>query len=93
EPVSKGQRLAAYVRTLRKELLWLARATGHPHPALIRADQFEVLDGRFGSASAQEVFGYQSGWGLPPAAEREALSSWVSGAWPQQPAKPATSAL
>ena len=62
-------RFANYIRTLRMELLHLSRAMGHVHPALVRRDQFELLDGRFGSAPLDSVFGLADGWGELPAAD------------------------
>jgi glutamate synthase (ferredoxin) len=61
DPASKSTRLANYVITLRKELLALCRACGVPHPSLLRPDDFEVLDDRFGSVTVADLFGYQSG--------------------------------
>ncbi len=92
DPAAKAERAATYLRTLRKELLWLARAAGHPHPSLVRADQFRVLDDRFGATDAGQLFGYAPGLGQPPASEREWLEAWVSG--PFEPtAGPRLSAL
>jgi len=65
DPESKAARLANYVITLRKDVLALSRACGVPHPALITADQLELLDGRFGAKTIAELFGYGRGFGLP----------------------------
>lgn len=65
DPTSKGARLANYMITLRKDILALSRACGVPHPALITADQLELLDDRFGAKTIAEVFGYGRGFGLP----------------------------
>lgn len=73
DPTLKSVRLANYVANLRHEILQLARACGKVHPSLIGADQLEILDGRFGSTPANEVFGYQMGWGLPSMADRESI--------------------
>ncbi|MGK2957424.1 MAG: glutamate synthase-related protein [Acidimicrobiales bacterium] len=73
DPTLKSVRLASYVATLRHEILQLTRACGRAHPALIGAEQLEILDGRFGSTTATEVFGYQPGWGLPSAQDQEAI--------------------
>lgn len=73
DPESKADRLAAYVLTLRKGLLRLSRACGVPHPALIAQEHFEVLDGRFGSATLADLFGYREGWGLPSAAQQQEI--------------------
>jgi glutamate synthase (ferredoxin) len=65
DPTSKAARLANYVASLRKELLWLSRACGEPHPGLVTGEHIEILDDRFGSTSMWEVFDYERGWGLP----------------------------
>lgn len=65
DPTSKAERLANYIMTLRKDVLALSHACGVPHPALITADQLELLDDRFGSRSIADVFGYGRGFGLP----------------------------
>lgn len=64
-PTEKAPRLANYVRTLRKEMMWLARAAGVNHPALLTTDHFDLLDGCFRARSATEIFGYDPAWGLP----------------------------
>ncbi len=69
DPTSKAGRLANYVITLRKDVLALSRACGVPHPALITADQLELLDGRFGAKTIAELFGYGRGFGLPSPAD------------------------
>jgi glutamate synthase (ferredoxin) len=65
DPTSKAARLANYILTLRKEVLAVSRACGVPHPALITADQLELLDDRFGAQTIAELFGYGRGFGLP----------------------------
>ena len=67
DPTDKAVRMAGYLATLRAELKMLAHACGVTHPALIGANRVEILDGRLGSRTAADVFGYQPGWGLPPA--------------------------
>lgn len=59
----KSERLANYLVTLRGELLALTRAAGHHHPALVGAEDLELLDERFDSETLAEVFGYEPGWG------------------------------
>ena len=78
DPTHKGNRLANYIITLRKELLWLARACGVPHPCLVRPDHFEILDGRFGGVSAHKMFEYEEGWGMPSAADQTAIRELMS---------------
>jgi glutamate synthase (ferredoxin) len=71
DPELKSARLANYVLTLRKDLLALSRACGVEHPALISLDHVDVLDDRFGAASAREVFGYEPGWGVPATSDMD----------------------
>ncbi len=69
DPALKSARLANYVITLRKELLALSHACGVAHPSLISADHLELVDGRYGSKTVAEVFGYATGVGMPSAAD------------------------
>ena len=73
DPTLKAARLANYIVTLRKELIALSRACGVPHPALVTSAHFEILDGRFGASTIEELFGYHPGYGLPSAEDRQAL--------------------
>ena len=73
DPTSKAARLANYLVTLRKELLWLSRACGEPHPGLVTGDHIEIIDGVFGSRPSWEVFGYEPGWGLPGSDDQRAI--------------------
>lgn len=65
DPELKAVRLANYIVALRRELLSLSRACGGTHPSQISLDRFDILDDRFGTRSAREVFGYEPGWGVP----------------------------
>jgi glutamate synthase domain-containing protein 2 len=71
DPTSKAARLANYIIALRKDVLALSRACGVPHPALITADQLELLDNRFGATTVADLFGYGRGFGLPSPADCE----------------------
>jgi glutamate synthase (ferredoxin) len=73
DPTLKAARLANYFVTLRKELIHLAAATGHEHPALVPLDAIDIVDGHLESRSAREAFRYEAGWGLPPASAVAAL--------------------
>ena len=57
DPTDKAARLANYVVTLRKEMMWLALACGVEHPAELGLDRFEFLDG-LGGRSARDVLGF-----------------------------------
>jgi glutamate synthase domain-containing protein 2 len=74
DPDSKSERLANYIRTLRKELHQLALACGVPHPALFRADQIEILDDHFGSRTVREVFDYRDNWEVPSVEDCAAIA-------------------
>lgn len=69
-PTNKAARLANYVVTLRKELLWLSRACGVEHPGLTTANHVEMLDQAHRSRDLYEAFCYEPGWGLPAAPDR-----------------------
>lgn len=75
DPTLKSARLANYLTTLRKDLIHLAHATGHVHPALVPLDAIDLIDGNTQTRSARVAFGYEPGWGLPPAAEIAALGA------------------
>ena len=79
DPTHKGPRLANYVVTLRKELLQLARVCGVPHPSLITPDHCEIIDERFGSSTARELFrlGEHGAWGLPSSEQQAELLEWI----------------
>ena len=72
-PSDKAARLANYVIALRQELLKLSHACGVPHPSLVDADRFEILDDNFGARTPREIFGYEAGWGLPGTADRAGI--------------------
>ncbi len=74
DPALKSARLANYITTLRKELLHLANATGHHHPAAIPLELMDILGDGYTTRAALEVFGYSTGWGLPPAADLARLT-------------------
>lgn len=78
DPTLKATRLANYIVTLRKDVLALSRACGAPHPALITADQLELLDGRFGATTVAELFGYGRGFGLPSATDCDEVRRLMS---------------
>ncbi|MCB9507693.1 MAG: FMN-binding glutamate synthase family protein [Myxococcales bacterium] len=60
DPTEKSARLANYLVSLRKELTWLANATGKRHPAEVTLDDFALIDGQFRVVDLRERFGYQS---------------------------------
>ena len=86
DPTLKAARLANYMITLRKEILQLSRASGVAHPGLLSGDMVEILDGRFGSATLLELFGYEEGWGFPSEADRREIMEVMTGGGPDDDA-------
>jgi glutamate synthase domain-containing protein 2 len=80
DPDKKSVRLANYVATLRLELLQLGQSCGYAHPALVPLEQLEIIDDRFGSRSAREVFGYHEEWGRPAPGDRGATEDLMMAA-------------
>ena len=78
-PELKSERCARYFVGLRAELVRLARACGHVHPALVTLDDLELLDGNLGSRAARSVFGYEPEWGAADAATRGAIEAAMGG--------------
>jgi glutamate synthase domain-containing protein 2 len=85
DPTLKGARLANYMATLRHDVLDLTHACGQAHPAGVTLDHLEIVDDRFGSRPAREVFGYQPGWGQPSDPDLAAIFE-VMAAGPPEPA-------
>lgn len=70
----KSIRAAAYVRTLRRDLLRVSEACGVHHPGLLTTDDVEIVLGNRKSQPLDEVYGYQSAWGLPSAADQKTIN-------------------
>jgi glutamate synthase domain-containing protein 2 len=83
DPQLKSVRAANYIRTLRRDLLRVAEACGVEHPGLIPTDAVEVLTGRTASRPLAEVYDYESGWGLPSAADRAEIVRIMTAEAPQ----------
>ncbi|GAA1476759.1 FMN-binding glutamate synthase family protein [Nocardioides aestuarii] len=63
DPTLKSERLANYVRTLRRDLLKVSEAIGVVHPALISADDVDLVEHLTSASPVREVYGYDPGWG------------------------------
>ena len=74
DPVHKGERVANYVRTLRRDLLKVAETCGAPHPGLIDPRSVEIIDGLSDGRLLEQVAGYQPGWGCPSAADGKRIA-------------------
>ena len=64
DPTLKSARLANYLVSFRKEVLQLAYACGHDHPAKVPLSALEILGDGLTARSAVDVFGYQPDWAL-----------------------------
>lgn len=82
-PEVKAERVANYIKTLRRDLVKVAEACGVEHPGLISTDAIDILDGRTGSTPLHEVYGYEPGMGLPSAADREEIVRLMTAREPQ----------
>lgn len=63
DPTSKSTRAAVYLRTLRRELMKISGAVGVAHPALITANDIEIMNGDYDARTLAGVYGYKDGWG------------------------------
>ncbi|TQK69411.1 FMN-binding glutamate synthase family protein [Nocardioides sp. SLBN-35] len=63
DPVSKAERCAVYLRTLRKELTRVSAAVGVAHPSLITCADVDIFNGDYDARSLASVYGYKDGWG------------------------------
>lgn len=63
DPTLKSVRLANYLDTLRRDLLKVSEACGVLHPALIDADDIEVLLGVRQATPLRKIYRYQPRWG------------------------------
>jgi glutamate synthase domain-containing protein 2 len=73
DPAVKALRAANYIKTLRRDLLKVAEASGVEHPALIGPRTVEILDNLSEGRLLDEVYGYEAGWGYPSARDRDRL--------------------
>jgi glutamate synthase domain-containing protein 2 len=74
DPALKSVRAANYLVQVRKELLQLSWACGVAHPALVTLDHLELIDDRFGTRGARDVFGYEPAWGVPSTTDRSEIA-------------------
>jgi glutamate synthase domain-containing protein 2 len=90
DPTLKSERLANYVKTLRRDLLKLAEACGVEHPALIDADMIELLDRGQSTGTLRDVAGYQPQWGQVHPDDRAELRHIMTPTAPVGGAAPAS---
>jgi glutamate synthase domain-containing protein 2 len=83
DPALKSVRAANYISTLRRDLLKVAEACGVEHPGLIDSSAVEVLTGRTASTPLADVYDYRPDWGLPSAADQDAIIAIMTAGAPQ----------
>ena len=64
DPTLKSERVANYVRSLRRDLSKVSHAVGVPHPALITPADIDLLEGDRRRTSLGELYEYAEGGGL-----------------------------
>jgi hypothetical protein len=74
DPALKSVRCANYIRTLRRDLLKLAEATGVEHPGLIGCPSVEILTGQSEATPLHEVYGYDPAWGFPSEVDQKEIA-------------------
>jgi glutamate synthase domain-containing protein 2 len=79
DPVLKADRVANYVRTLRRDLLKVAETCGVVHPALLGPGDVEILDGLADGRTLEALYGYQPGWSRPSAADSAEIARIMTG--------------
>jgi glutamate synthase (ferredoxin) len=89
---SKAERLASYVRGLRREILELSHACGVVHPALVSSEHIEILDERFDSKPLTEVFGYDEPPRYLDEADVAAIAELMSASGPDHSSSASSSA-
>jgi hypothetical protein len=73
-------RLATYGKIMRRDLLKLSGSCGLAHPALIDAEDIEVLNGTSSGRPLREVYGYEPDWGRVSDDQAAAIREQMSGA-------------
>jgi glutamate synthase domain-containing protein 2 len=80
DPELKGVRAANYIRTLRRDLLKVSESCGVAHPALIDAEDIDVLYGDQSARPLREVYSYEQRWGNIGSSDRDAIRAIMRGA-------------
>jgi glutamate synthase domain-containing protein 2 len=88
DPTSKSERCANYIRTLRRDLLKVAEATGVEHPGLIGSSDVEILTGQTEARPLNEVYDYHLTWGFPAASDRAEIVRLMTATAPEGGATP-----
>ncbi|MEI5674851.1 MULTISPECIES: FMN-binding glutamate synthase family protein [unclassified Nocardioides] len=78
DPVSKADRVANYLKTLRRDLLKVSETCGVEHPSLIGPVDIEVLSTLSEGRLLHDVYGYEPGWSLPSVDDRRSIIEIMS---------------
>ncbi len=89
-PEVKSERVANYIKALRRDLVKVAETCGVEHPGLIDTESVDILDGRTGSTPLHEVYGYTPGMGMPSAADRDEIIRLMTIEAPQGDSAPSS---
>jgi glutamate synthase domain-containing protein 2 len=88
DPTLKSVRTANYVKTLRRDLLKVSEACGVEHPALISADDVELVDAATTGRPLRDVFGYRPEWARPSTADRATIIDLMTATGPRGGSRP-----
>jgi hypothetical protein len=88
DPTLKSVRTANYVKTLRRDLLKVSEACGVEHPALISADDVELVDAATTGRPLRDVFGYRPEWARPSTADRTDIIDLMTATGPRGGSRP-----
>jgi hypothetical protein len=79
----KSVRAANYIRTLRRDLIKVAEATGVEHPSMIGTDDVEILTGQTVGTPLHEIYGYERDWGYPSPADQDEVLALMADTSPE----------
>jgi glutamate synthase (ferredoxin) len=78
DPADKSERVANYIKTLRRDLLKVSETCGVEHPSLIGPDSVEIIDNLAHGSLLTEVYGYDPTWGYPSVTDRATICEIMS---------------
>ena len=83
DPTLKAERLANYLRSMRRDLLKVSEACGVWHPGMLTVDDIELLDGTRRGQTLREVYEYPAGCGALSPRLTEELRMLLEGTVPE----------
>jgi hypothetical protein len=79
DPSDKSARLANYLMSLRRETMWLVRATGKHHPYELVLEDFELVVPGLRAEHPRALFEYRPEWRLPRPERVDELRKLMNG--------------